>query len=32
MGLIGFMRELIDVPDDFDRMAEDEIAASFEGR
>lgn len=30
--LIGFLEGRLQVPDDFDRMAEDEIAASFEGR
>lgn len=29
--LIGFMRGRITVPDDFDRMFEDEIIAMFEG-
>ena len=29
---IGFLKGKIKVPDDFDRMAEDEIIALFEGR
>jgi prevent-host-death family protein len=29
---IGFMKGQIQVPDDFDRMGEDEIAALFEGK
>jgi prevent-host-death family protein len=29
---IGFMKGQIQVPDDFDRMGEEEIAALFEGK
>ncbi|MEX2319461.1 MAG: type II toxin-antitoxin system prevent-host-death family antitoxin [Bauldia sp.] len=29
---LGFLKGQFKVPDDFDRMAEDEIAALFEGR
>lgn len=28
----GFLKGQVDAPDDFDRMAEDEIQAMFEGR
>ncbi|MHA6345445.1 type II toxin-antitoxin system Phd/YefM family antitoxin [Roseivivax sp. CAU 1761] len=29
---IGFLKGRIDVPEDFDRMGADEIAAAFDGR
>ena len=29
---VGFLKGLVSVPDDFDRMGDEEIAAIFEGR